>query len=203
MSGQTRMMLPDAQEVVCKEIFRGALPLSLDEWYEDSMGQDCVLRNFSRSPGMVKAALVCKSWNAAYKDYVNMFFAEEARKLTGGKGVDVVLDMVAGSYVAREVDCLAEEGRLVIIAVQGGVKAEFNAGLVLRRRLQITGSTLRPRPVDFKAAIAAALRERVWPLLASGAIRPVIYGTFAAAEAAQAHELMESNRHIGKIVLTW
>jgi NADPH:quinone reductase len=130
-------------------------------------------------------------------------FAEEAKKLTGGKGVDVVLDMVAGSYVAREVECLAEDGRLVIIAVQGGVKAEFNAGLVLRRRLVITGSTLRPRPVAFKAAIAASLREKVWPLIASRAIRPVIHKTFAAADAAQAHELMESNQHIGKIVLTW
>ncbi|KQT10429.1 NAD(P)H-quinone oxidoreductase [Ramlibacter sp. Leaf400] len=130
-------------------------------------------------------------------------FAEEAKKLTGGKGVDVVLDMVAGDYVAREVECLAEDGRLVIIAVQGGVKSGFNAGLVLRRRLVITGSTLRPRPVAFKAAIAASLREKVWPLLASRAVRPVVHKTFAAADAAQAHELMESNQHIGKIVLTW
>ena len=87
-------------------------------------------------------------------------FVEEAKRLTGGKGVDVILDMVAGDYVAREIDCLADDGRLVIIAVQGGVKSEFNAGLVLRRRLTITGSTLRPRPVAFKAAIAAgAARE--------------------------------------------
>jgi NADPH:quinone reductase-like Zn-dependent oxidoreductase len=117
--------------------------------------------------------------------------------------VDVVLDMVAGGYVAREVECLAEDGRLVIIAVQGGVKAELNAGLVLRRRLTVTGSTLRPRPVAFKAAIARALRERVWPLLASGAVKPVIHSRFAAADAARAHALMESNQHIGKIVLTW
>ena len=130
-------------------------------------------------------------------------FAEEAKKLTGGRGVDVILDMVAGSYVAREVDCLAEDGRLVIIAVQGGTKAEVNAGLVLRRRLTITGSTLRPRPVAFKSAIAAALREKVWPLLVNRTIRPVIHQTFPAAEAAQAHALMESNQHIGKIVLTW
>ena len=130
-------------------------------------------------------------------------FAEEAKKLTGGKGVDVVLDMVAGSYVAREVECLAEDGRLVIIAVQGGVKSEFNAGLVLRKRLTITGSTLRPRSVAFKGAIAKALREKVWPLLDSGAVRPVIHSTFAAADAAKAHTLMESNQHIGKIVLTW
>jgi NADPH2:quinone reductase len=91
----------------------------------------------------------------------------------------------------------------VIIAVQGGVKSEFNAGLVLRKRLQITGSTLRPRPVAFKAAIAKALRERVWPLIESKSIKPVIHSTFPAAEAAKAHELMESNQHIGKIVLTW
>jgi len=136
-------------------------------------------------------------------NYRTQDFVEEAKKLTGGKGVDVILDMVAGSYVAREVECLAEDGRLVIIAVQGGVKSEFNAGLVLRRRLVITGSTLRPRPVAFKAAIAGSLREKVWPLLESMAVRPVIHSTFAAADAAQAHALMESNRHIGKIVLTW
>ena len=111
--------------------------------------------------------------------------------------------MVAGAYVAREVECLAEDGRLVIIAVQGGVKSEFNAGMVLRKRLLITGSTLRPRPVAFKAAIASALKAKVWPLLESGAIKPVIHSTFAAADAAKAHELMESNQHIGKIVLTW
>ncbi|MGJ7504169.1 NAD(P)H-quinone oxidoreductase [Variovorax sp. ZT5P49] len=140
-------------------------------------------------------------------NYRTSDFVEEAKKLTGGKGVDVVLDMVAGDYVAREIECLAEDGRLVIIAVQGGVKSEINAGLVLRRRLTITGSTLRPRPVAFKGAIAKALREKVWPLLESGAIKPVIHSIFAAAGdpsgAAQAHALMESNQHIGKIVLTW
>lgn len=130
-------------------------------------------------------------------------FAEEVKKLTSGKGVNVVLDMVAGSYVAREVECMAEDGRLVIIAVQGGIKAEFNAGLVLRKRLTITGSTLRPRSLEFKASIAKALKEKVWPLLESGAIKPVIHSTFAAGDAAKAHTLMESNQHIGKIVLTW
>ncbi|MFD0666510.1 NAD(P)H-quinone oxidoreductase [Ramlibacter sp. MAHUQ-53] len=136
-------------------------------------------------------------------NYKTQDFVAEAKRLTGGAGVNVILDMVAGSYVAREVEALAEDGRLVIIAVQGGTKAEFNAGLVLRRRLAITGSTLRPRPVAFKAAIAQSLREKVWPLLASGAIKPVIHSTFPAASAAQAHALMESNQHIGKIVLTW
>jgi NADPH2:quinone reductase len=123
--------------------------------------------------------------------------------LTNGKGVNVILDMVAGSYVAREVECMAEDGRLVIIAVQGGIKAEFNAGLVLRKRLTITGSTLRPRSLEFKTAIARTLKEKVWPLLESGAIKPVIHSMFAAADAAKAHTLMESNQHIGKIVLTW
>ena len=136
-------------------------------------------------------------------NYQSQDFVAEVQRITDGRGVDVVLDMVAGSYVAREVDCLAEDGRLVIIAVQGGVKAEFNAALVLRKRLVITGSTLRPRPVAFKAAIAQALREQVWPLLASGAVKPIIHSTFAAADAAQAHALMESNQHIGKIVLRW
>jgi NADPH2:quinone reductase len=136
-------------------------------------------------------------------NYKTQDFVEEANRITAGKGVDVVLDMVAGDYVAREVECLAEDGRLVIIAVQGGVKSNFNAGLVLRRRLTITGSTLRPRPVAFKGAIAHALREHVWPLIAAGTVRPVIYRTFAAADAAQAHALMESNQHTGKIVLTW
>jgi NADPH:quinone reductase len=152
-------------------------------------------------------------------NYKTQDFAEEIKRLTGAGasggasggilsnaqsgGVNVILDMVAGSYVAKEVECLAEEGRLVIIAVQGGLKAEFNAGLVLRRRLQITGSTLRPRPVAFKAAIAANLKEKVWPLLEAGKIKPIIYKSFSPAEARQAHSLMESNQHIGKIVLDW
>ncbi len=136
-------------------------------------------------------------------NYRTQDFSAVARELTGGQGVNVILDMVAGSYVAREVECLAEDGRLVIIAVQGGIDAGFNAGLVLRRRLTITGSTLRPRPVAFKAAIAQSLRQHVWPLLESGRIRPVIHQVFQPAEAAQAHTLMESNTHIGKLMLQW
>jgi NADPH2:quinone reductase len=139
-------------------------------------------------------------------NYKTHDFAAEAMRLTNGKGVDVVLDMVAGDYVAREVDCLAEDGRLVIIALQGGTKGSFDAGKVLRRRLHITGSTLRPRSVAFKAAIARNLRERIWPLMASGLIKPVIHATFDATSAdgaANAHRLMESNGHIGKIILTW
>jgi len=136
-------------------------------------------------------------------NYKSADFVEQAKALTDGRGVDVILDMVAGSYVSREIDCLAEDGRLVIIAVQGGIKSEINAGLVLRRRLTVTGSTLRPRPVAFKAAIAESLRRQVWPWIESGQIKPVIHSTFDAAQAAQAHVLMESNQHIGKIVLTW
>lgn len=136
-------------------------------------------------------------------NYREQDFAAEVLRLTDGRGVDVILDMVAGSYVAREVQCLAPDGRLVIIAVQGGVKAEIDAGLVLRKRLTVTGSTLRPQSVAFKGAIAQALRERVWPLLAEGRIRPVIHSVFDAADAGQAHALMESNQHIGKIVLKW
>ena len=136
-------------------------------------------------------------------NYKTQDFVAEVQRITNGRGVDVVLDMVAGDYVAREVECLAEDGRLVIIAVQGGVKSSFNAGLVLRRRLTITGSTLRPRSVEFKTAIAQSLRSQVWPLIEQGKVRPVIYQTFDAGDAAAAHALMESNQHTGKIVLTW
>ena len=130
-------------------------------------------------------------------------FAAEVKRLTAGQGVNVILDMVAGSYVSKEIECLSEDGRLVIIGVQGGVKSEINAGLVLRRRLTVTGSTLRPRPLAFKEAIAQACLKHVWPLIESGSIKPVIHSTFAAADAGRAHALMESNAHIGKIVLTW
>ena len=136
-------------------------------------------------------------------NYKTHDFQDEVKRLTGGQGVDVILDMVAGAYVAKEIECLNEDGRLVIIAVQGGIKSEINAGLVLRRRLTVTGSTLRARPVAFKAAIAQACLENIWPLIENGQIKPVIFSTFAAAEAAQAHALMQSNQHIGKIVLTW
>jgi NADPH2:quinone reductase len=154
--------------------------------------------------GNAEKAQACLALGADHAiDYKTQDFVAEVKRLTAGKGVDVILDMVAGSYVAREIDCLAEDGRLAIIAVQGGVKSEIHAGLVLRRRLTITGSTLRPRPVAFKTAIAEQLQRHVWPQIESGAIVPVIYKTFEAAHASQAHALMESNQHIGKIVLTW
>jgi NADPH2:quinone reductase len=136
-------------------------------------------------------------------NYKAQDFETEVLRLTQGRGVDVVLDMVAGAYVAKEINCLAEDGRLVIIAVQGGVQAEVNAGLVMRKRLTVTGSTLRVRPVAFKAAIAQALRIQVWPLLASGRVKPVVHAVFAAAQAAQAHVAMEASGHVGKIVLDW
>ncbi|MBZ2208277.1 NAD(P)H-quinone oxidoreductase [Massilia soli] len=128
-------------------------------------------------------------------------FVEVVKELTAGKGVDVILDMVAGDYVAREIGCLADDGRIALIALLGGAKANVDLGQVLRRRLSISGSTLRPRPVAFKAAIAWRLQEKVWPLIEEGKIRPVIFKTFPLAQAAQAHTLMESSTHVGKIVL--
>ena len=154
--------------------------------------------------GSDEKCAVCLSLGAQHAiNYRSQDFGAEVLRITEGRGVDVVLDMVAGDYVAREVACMAEDGRLVIIAVQGGTGAQFDAGLVLRRRLVITGSTLRARSVAFKATIADSLRSKVWPLFASGKVAPVVHSTFPAAQAAQAHALMESNQHIGKIVLTW
>jgi putative PIG3 family NAD(P)H quinone oxidoreductase len=154
--------------------------------------------------GSDEKCAACIELGASYAiNYKTQDFVAEVQRITNGRGADVVLDMVAGDYVAREVECLAEDGRLVIIAVQGGVKSSFNAGLVLRRRLTITGSTLRPRSVEFKTAIAQSLRSQVWPLIEQGKVRPVIYQTFDAGDAAAAHALMESNQHTGKIVLTW
>ena len=134
-------------------------------------------------------------------NYRDTDFVAAIRELTGGVGVDVVLDIVAGEYVPWNLDVLALEGRLVQIGVLGGPKAEINVGVLMQKRLTLTGSTLRARPVADKAAIAAAVREHVWPLLESGAVTPVIHATFPLRNAAAAHELMESSAHIGKIVL--
>jgi NADPH2:quinone reductase len=134
-------------------------------------------------------------------NYKTEDFAAVVKELTGGKGVDVVLDMVGGDYLKREIACLADDGRLVLIALLGGARAEIDLGQVLRRRLTVTGSTLRPRPVAFKAQIARELRERVWPLIEAGTIRPVIYRSFPLEQAAAAHALMESSAHVGKIML--
>jgi NADPH2:quinone reductase len=134
-------------------------------------------------------------------NYRDEDFVAVVKELTGGKGVDVILDMVAGDYLGREINCLADDGRIAIIALLGGAKATVDLSQVLRRRLTISGSTLRPRPVAFKQAIAAQLRERVWPLFEQGKLKPVIFKTFPLEQAAQAHALMESSTHIGKIIL--
>ena len=135
-------------------------------------------------------------------NYRTQDFGAEIKAATGGKGVDVILDMVGGDYVPKELKCLADDGRLVFIAFLRGPKTELDINELMRRRLTMTGSTLRPRPVEFKGAIARSLRERIWPLLEAGKIKPVIYRTFPLADARAAHTLMESSQHIGKIVLT-
>ncbi|MEP7139942.1 MAG: NAD(P)H-quinone oxidoreductase [Caldimonas sp.] len=153
--------------------------------------------------GSAEKAAACRALGADHAiDYKTQDFVAETLRITGG-GANVVLDMVAGEYIGRDVKCLAEDGRIVVIAVQGGTSATIDASLVLRRRLTITGSTLRPRPVAFKAAIAESLRKTVWPWLESGRVKPVVHEVFAAANAATAHQVMESNRHIGKLVLSW
>jgi len=135
-------------------------------------------------------------------NYRTQDFEKEIHAATGGKGVNVILDMVGGDYVPRELKCLADDGRLVFIAYLRGPKTELNIDAVMRRRLTITGSTLRPRPVEFKGAIARSLRGRIWPLIEAGRIKPEVYKTFPLEQAADAHRLMESSQHIGKIVLT-
>ncbi|UIN23158.1 NAD(P)H-quinone oxidoreductase [Herbaspirillum frisingense] len=134
-------------------------------------------------------------------NYKTEDFESVVKELTGGRGVDVILDMVGGDYLPREIKALADDGRLVFIAQLGGAKGQLDMGQVMRRRLTITGSTLRPRPVTFKAAIAANLRQHVWPLIEAGKIKPVIHQRFPLEQAAQAHAMMESSAHIGKIML--
>jgi len=135
-------------------------------------------------------------------NYRTQDFVQAVRDATGGAGVDVILDMVAGDYINRNMKCLADDGRIVVIAVLGGVRAEIDCGQILSRRLTLTGSTLRPRPVAFKGAIARALRQRVWPLLERGAIKPIVHATFPLEQAAAAHAMMEAGENIGKIILT-
>ncbi|HXD36641.1 MAG TPA: NAD(P)H-quinone oxidoreductase [Rhodanobacter sp.] len=136
-------------------------------------------------------------------NYRDEDFVAVLKQATAGRGVDVILDMVAGDYVPREIEALAEGGRLVFIATLGGGKATIDAGTIMRRRLTLTGSTLRARDIAFKGALAIQLHEKVWPLLAAGKVRPVIHQVFPAAEAARAHALMESSAHIGKLMLAW
>jgi NADPH2:quinone reductase len=154
--------------------------------------------------GSAEKAAACIKLGADHAiDYKSQDFVAEVQRITAKAGVNVVLDMVAGDYVGREIKCLAEDGRIVIIAVQGGVDSHIDASLVLRKRLVITGSTLRPRPVAFKSAIAASLKRVVWPWLENGTVKPVIHEVFPAGEAARAHAVMDSHGHIGKLVLTW
>jgi NADPH2:quinone reductase len=138
-----------------------------------------------------------KAFNYKTQDWV-----AEVRAATGGKGVNVILDMVGGDYVPKELKCLAEEGRLVFIAFLRGPKTEIPIVDVMSKRLTITGSTLRPRNAEFKGYVAKNLREQIWPLIESGRIKPQVYKTFGLEQAADAHRLMESSQHIGKIVLT-
>jgi putative PIG3 family NAD(P)H quinone oxidoreductase len=135
-------------------------------------------------------------------NYKTEDFVQVVKDLTGGKGVDVILDMVGADYIERNIKSLATEGRLVSIGFQKGSKAEVNFMPVMLKRLTVTGSTLRIQSVESKGRIARALKENVWPLIEKGAVKPVIHATFPLAEAAKAHALMESNQHIGKIVLT-
>nr|WP_294943230.1 NAD(P)H-quinone oxidoreductase [uncultured Mucilaginibacter sp.] len=136
-------------------------------------------------------------------NYKKEDFGEAIDTLTNGKGVDVILDMVGGDYTGKNIKCLANEGRLVLINTVKGNKVEIDLSEVMRKRLVITGSTLRARDVAFKSAIAKKLEEHIWPLLVSGQIKPVIYKTFPADEASKTHELMESSEHMGKIVISW
>lgn len=159
-------------------------------------------RVFATAGSDEKCAACARLGAAVAINYRRQDFVAEVMAATGGKGVDVILDMVAGDYFPRELKCLADDGRLVFIAFLRGPKTELDVSELMRRRLTVTGSTLRPRPVAFKGAIAASLKKHVWPLIESGRIRPVVYRTFALAQAAEAHRLMESSQHIGKIVLT-
>jgi NADPH2:quinone reductase len=152
--------------------------------------------------GSPEKCSACEAFGAERAiNYRTEDFVDVIKKLTSGKGVDVILDMVSGNYVPRELKCLADDGRLSIIAVLGGTTAEVNFVEILSRRLTITGSTLRPRSIEFKNAVAAALREKIWPLIEAKKIRPVIFKVFPLADAAAAHALMESSTHIGKILL--
>jgi len=159
-------------------------------------------RVFATAGSDDKVAACVRLGAAEAFNYKTQDFEKEVLRATGGKGVNVILDMVGGDYVPRELKCLVDDGRLVFIAYLRGPKAEINIDTVMRRRLTISGSTLRPRPVEFKGAIARSLRERIWPLIEAGRIKPEIYKTFPLAQAAEAHRLMESSQHIGKIVLT-
>jgi NADPH2:quinone reductase len=147
------------------------------------------------------AACVRLGAHAAF-NYKSQDWSNEVKTATGGKGVNVILDMVGGDYVPKELKCLADDGRLVFIAFLRGPKTELDINELMRRRLTISGSTLRPRTVEFKGYVAKNLREKIWPLIDAGKIKPEIFKTFPLAQAADAHRLMETSQHIGKLVLT-
>jgi len=153
--------------------------------------------------GTAEKCAACVSLGAALAiNYKEQDFVVEAKRFTEGKGVDVILDMVAGDYIERDLDCLADDGRIGIIAVLGGAKGQMNFGKVLLGRKTITGSTLRARPVAVKAAIAVALEQKVWPLIEAGKIRPQIAEALPLARAADAHRLLEDGKIVGKVVLS-
>ncbi len=153
--------------------------------------------------GGEEKAKVCRELGAeVVVNYREADFVEVLREATGGRGVDLILDMVGGDYIPRDVGLAADRGRIVQIAFLSGPKVELNFAQVMLKRLTITGSTLRPRSIEEKAAIAARLRERVWPEIEAGRVRPVMAARFPMAEAAKSHALMESSTHVGKIVLT-
>ncbi len=152
--------------------------------------------------GSAEKCAACERLGAQAINYRTEDFAEVVKQATDGRGVDVILDMVGGDYVARELGLLAPDGRLILLAFLGGAQATLNLSDIVFRRLIVTGSALRPRTIAFKAELARGLRETVWPLIEQGAIRPVIHATFPLEQAVNAHMLMESGQHIGKIVLT-
>jgi NADPH2:quinone reductase len=160
-------------------------------------------RVFATAGNVDKCTACLRLGAEAAINYNAQDFVEEVKRLTNGRGVDVVLDMVGGDYIARNLRCLALDGRLIQIAfLQGSRVREFDFLPVMTKRLTITGSTMRPRTTEEKGAIAAELRARVWPILSAGRCGPVIYGTYALEDVAEAHRLMESSAHIGKIMLT-
>jgi putative PIG3 family NAD(P)H quinone oxidoreductase len=172
----------------------GTMAISLGDLFGLTVIVTCGSNDKCRRAEMMGAKLAI--------NYREQDFVAEIHKATDGRGVDIVLDMIGGDYLSRNLDCLSEEGRHVSIAVQRGAVAEINIGKVMQRRLSLTGSTLRPRPVGYKAMVADDLAKSVWPLVEQGRLKPVIYATFPLADAAKAHALMESGEHVGKIVLT-
>ena len=152
--------------------------------------------------GSDEKCAACRDYGAAVAiNYRTEDFVEVGKAFTNGRGVDAIFDMVGGDYIPRELDLLAHEGRLCFVALMRGTRIEADFGLIQRKHLTVTGSTLRPRSIAQKAAIVAALKDKVWPLWAQGKLRPCTYRQFPLAEAAEAHRLMESSQHIGKILL--